>query len=132
MSFVFAPSAFKIVRGTTWADTIQITDEAGNPVDLTSITELLMRVRESIGSATVLLELSIANGRLTVSSAAEGIVTILVSAEDTLELPVNSHERAKYLYDAVIDRGGSPKVIEPGYRGKLAVLPQVTRLLTEP
>lgn len=132
MSYVFAPSTLKLVRGTTWSDVLQIQDDAGNNVNLTGYSYLLMRVRSSPASATTLLELSTDNGRLTVTTAASGIVTLLVSAEDTLDFPINGHRKAKYVYDCLIGRGGSPEVIEPAFGGKVTVLPQITRKLTEP
>lgn len=132
MSLKFAPSRFDIVRGTTWNDVFQLVDDLAQPISLVGIAGLTMRVREENNSTAVLLEASTANGRLTVTNAASGIVAITVSAADTLALPINDHYRASYVYDAVVDRGGVPRVIEPCLKGKLKVDPQVTRLLAEP
>lgn len=133
MSYTFAPSSLRIVRGTTWVENLQLTDDTGAPVSLVGVVDIIMRIRERIDSATVLLELSIATSgsedRIAVTDAALGKIAILVDAVDTNTLPRNGDRKAKYVYDAIIDRGGAPQVLEPAFKGKLSVLPQVTRIL---
>jgi hypothetical protein len=129
---LFGALRLRMVRGATWSDTISLIDAVGDPVDLTSAIDIVMRVRSTADSSVVLLELSVANDRLSIDNAPGGIVGLLVAAEDTLGLPTANHEIEQYVFDAVIDRGGSPQVIEPAYSGYLTVYPQVTRLLTEP
>lgn len=131
MSLIFAPSVLRVVRGATWTDTLQIKDDANVPISLVDAA-VTLRIRTTASAATVLLELSTTNSRIVLTNAAQGIITLAVSAIDTLALPINGHKKTKYVYDAVVDRGGSPKVIEPGFKGKLTVYPQITRLLTEP
>lgn len=132
MSLIFAPSRFKMVRGATWADEVRITDDLNVPINLTGATEIVMRIRREPDSRLFLLELTLANGRITIVNAALGEIAILVSAAATLALPKAAHEVEQYVYDAVIDRGGTPKVIEPAFRGWITVEPQVTRLLIDP
>lgn len=129
MSLIFAPSALRMVRGTTWADTVQLLDETTNlPISLVGVTAAIMRVRTRIDSATVLLELSIANGRLTIVDAALGLIGISVSAALTISsLPRANDRKTKYVYDCLLSRGGDPEIIEPGFKGKLTVYPQVSR-----
>lgn len=121
--------AFKIVRGTRWQDTIVLSDQlTGNPVDLTGVTGIVMRVRKTMRS-TVLLELSVANGRLTVTDAPNGTIAIDVSSTDTNTLPTNNYRRARYLFDMEIQRSASE--YEAAISGKLVVLPSVTRKLDD-
>jgi hypothetical protein len=129
---LFGALRLRMVRGATWSDTISLIDAVGDPVDLTSAIDIVMRVRSTADSSVVLLELSVANDRLSIDNAPGGIVGLIVAAEDTLGLPTANHEIEQYVFDAVIDRGGTPQVIEPAYSGYLTVYPQVTRLLTEP
>lgn len=133
MSYTFAPSSLRLVRGTTWVDHLQLVDDAGAPVSLVGVADIIMRIREFVDSADVILELSMnatgSEDRIAVEDAVLGKIAILVDAADTLLFPRNGDRKAKYVYDALIDRGGSPQVIEPAYKGKLSVLPQVTRLL---
>ena len=132
MGILFGTLRLQMVRGATWTDTIAITDSLGVPVNLTGVTGITMRIRSTIDATTSLLELSIANGRIAIANAAGGIITLSVSASATLGLPVASHEIEQYVFDAVLDRGGSPQVIEPAFSGYVTVYPQVTRLLAEP
>lgn len=121
------PIGFKCVRGTRWEDEFIVIDETtGLPVNLTGIVGMVMRARTGINSPTVVIELSIANGRLAVIDAPAGRVGIDVStATSLLNFPVNSNRKAKYVTDALIERAGPE--YEPAISGKITVLPQVTR-----
>lgn len=121
-----------MVRGATWLDTVQLVDEtSGEPVSLVGVTAITMRVRQYVQAPDVLLELSLVNQRLAITDAGEGLIGIAVTAVDTLEVPRNGDEREKYPFDAVLSRGGDPEVIEPAFRGKLTVDPQITRNLED-
>jgi hypothetical protein len=127
MAILFAPVSLTLVRGTTWLQTIVMTDqETGDPVDLTDC-EITLRIREYIDSEDVIMELTTAD-QLTISDAAGGEVELRVEAPDTLDFPTNNYLKAKYVYDAIIDRAGPPAQREAGISGKVTVLPQVTRL----
>lgn len=132
MAIIFAtetsaglPITFTLVRGTRWEDDFQLVDQVtGNPVDLTGIVGLMIRTRRSPGSA-ILLEMSVDDGRLVMVDAATGRVGIRVDSETTRLFPENGHRKAKYVYDAVIERSAGE--YEPAISGKITVLPQVTR-----
>ena len=126
MAIIFAPvTTISVVRGTLWADDVQLIDKTtGNPVDLTGITELTSRIRRTINGPT-LLELTLANTRLVIVNPATGLIGFRVSSADTLLLPQNGNRKAKYIYDAVIQR--SALEYEAGAKGSLVVLPQITR-----
>lgn len=128
MSILFAPLNFRLVRGTTWLQTINLTDNTtGDPVDLVNCA-ITMRVRRTVEAAAVLLEVSTANGGLTITDAAAGQIELRVEADDTLTaFPQNRHQPAVYVYDLIIDRA-SPANREPGTSGKVRVDPQITRL----
>lgn len=124
MGIVFAPvKPIRFVRGTRWTDEVQLVDqETGQPVNLAGITGLVLWVRRSI-NAPILLELSVDNG-LTLLNPTSGLIGIDVVSTRTLELPENGNRKAKYVYDAVIERAGE---YEPAVAGKLTVLPSITR-----
>ncbi|MCX7041113.1 MAG: hypothetical protein NT117_00170 [Gammaproteobacteria bacterium] len=133
MSLSFATSQLRMIRGLTWADQVQLVNKTTLvPIDLTGVVGATMRIRLRRNTATALLELSTTNGRLTIEPGTDGLITVDVSAEDTLELPINNHKKARYVYDVVLDRGGDPQVLEPATGGKVTVNPQTTRLLPEP
>ena len=126
MAIIFArlPS-ISIVRGTKWEDDVPLVDKAtGDPIALTGIAGLVMRVRASI-NGPILLELSVANGMLTLQDAANGLIGFRVPSATTLTLPEKSNRKATYLYDMVIER--TEGEYEPALMGKLKVLPSITR-----
>jgi hypothetical protein len=128
MSILFAPLSFRLVRGTTWLESITFTEQAtGLPVNLVDC-EITMRVREEIEDEEVIIELSTADGTMTIVDAPNGRVDIRVEADDTLAFPTADHQKAVYVSDSIIDRAGPPAQREPGASGKVSVLPQVTRL----
>lgn len=126
MAIVFAPlKQIRIIRGTAWADDVQLVDQAtGAPVDLTAITSLQMRIRKSI-SGPSLLALDLVDGRLVVADAEEGRIGFRVNSAGTLSLPENRNRPAKYIFDVVIERSAGE--YEPAVTGKLKVLPSITR-----
>lgn len=125
MAIIFARASLRLVRGTEWRDDIQLVDKAtGDPVNLAGITGMVMRIRRSINSP-ILLELAIADNRLVVVDAATGLMGIRVNSVTTRVLPENNNKRAKYVYDAVIER--SLGAYEPAVGGRVTVLPQITR-----
>lgn len=126
MAIIFAPLAqIRIVRGTAWVDDVQMVDKAsGNPIDLTGITGIVMRVRKGINTP-ILMELSTDEGNLVVLTPAEGRIGFRVNSAGTLALPENSNRKAIYIYDAVIERSAGE--YEAAVVGKLAVIPSITR-----
>lgn len=121
------PITFKFVRGTVWEDDFQLVDQtSGDPIDLTSVVRIVMRIRAAITSATVLLELSTTDGTLVITDALTGAVGIRVDTATTKTCPANGQRKAKYVYDAMIER--TEGEYEPAIGGKAIVLPSVTRL----
>lgn len=128
MSILFGPASFKLVRGTTWTDDVVMTDEAtGAAVNLSGIVGVTMRIRTSIGAATVLMELSVTGSTLVVVDAAAGKLGIRVGSAVTNTFPANNQRKAKYVYDAMIERTSGE--YEAAVGGKITVLPSVTRAL---
>lgn len=126
MAIVFAPvSTITIVRGTDWVDDVSLVNEADQtPVDLTGALGLWMRIRETPADP-VLLDLSLADGRIVLLDAANGSIGFRVMTADTLALPENDHERASYGFDLVIEREVGR--YEAGVRGRINVDPQYAR-----
>ena len=124
MGIVFAQvRPMRFVRGTRWTDEVQLVDqETRQPVNLAGITALVLCIRRSI-NAPVLLQLSIDDG-LTLLNPTSGLIGIDVGSARTLTLPENGNRKAKYVYDALIERAGE---YEPAVAGKLTVLPSNTR-----
>lgn len=126
MAIRFAKASFSLVRGTKWDDDVILKDSVtGLVISLVGIVSMTMRIRKTIGSA-ILLELSVANGRLVMVDALNGRIGIRVPSAITLTLPENNFKRAMYVYDALIERTAGE--YEPAIGGKVKVIPQVTRL----
>jgi hypothetical protein len=119
------PLAFRLVRGARWDDEFQLIEQStGDPVDLTGITSMVMRCREDI-SGPIVMELSLANTRLTLLDPVNGRVGIRVGSATTRTFPENDNAKARYVADVVIER--TPGEYEPGIALKVTVLPQITR-----
>lgn len=125
MAILFGRAQFTVVRGTRWGDDVTITDRAsGLPVSLVGVTGVMMRIRETIDSP-IILELSVANTRLVLVNAATGVLGVRVPSATMLTFPENDHQKARYVYDAVIERTAGE--YEAAINGTVIVLPQVTR-----
>lgn len=127
MALTFAKTSFRVERGLTWSEEVTILQSRnGPPVDLTGKTPV-MAIRRKISDATPVMLLSADNGRIVVSDAAAGKVRILVSADATLEFPLNRFRKAKYVYDWLLLSGNAPEVREPGTSGTITVKHTTTR-----
>lgn len=125
MGIVFATvKPIRMVRGTRWTDQVQLVDQnTGDPIDLTDAEAITMTIRAHI-NGPVLLELGIGTG-LIVTNPLTGLIDIDVDSDTTLGLPENGNFRAKYVFDALIERDSGER--EPAFAGKLTVLPSITR-----
>jgi hypothetical protein len=73
---------FTIEQGATFTHTIEAEDEAGAAIDFTGAS-VKMQVRSLVDSATILVELSSANGRAVVASTK---ITLTLTAAETAAL----------------------------------------------
>lgn len=85
MALTALPAVIDVFDNDTFDWTVIVTQPAEDendppePVDLTGVTAACMQWRPEAGSAHVALHLSMANGRLFVTSAEEGEVAFLVA-----------------------------------------------------
>lgn len=86
-------------QGTTFTRNITYLDNAGLPVNLTGYTAK-MQVRPATDSSTVLVELSTANGRITLGGA---LGTIVLNAPAT----VMNFAGGVYVYDLELTSGAN-------------------------
>ena len=114
-----------IFQGATFSQTLIW--EVGNPpapVDLTGYSAKI-QVRSSAKSKTVILELSTANGRLTLGTGGDmttGAINLFVSASDTAQLSVC--EQVKAVYDLEMTSGYTVSRI---LQGNVILVPEVTK-----
>jgi hypothetical protein len=108
-------------QGATFKRTLTWTDSARAPRDLTSYTAR-MHVRATVDSSTLFLQLTTANGRITLGTtdATKGQVNLTISATDTAALTPG-----QYVYDLeLVSAGGEvTRLVE----GNFVVKAEVTR-----
>ena len=104
-------------QGSTFSNVIQITDSEETPLNLTGFTAR-MQVRPSVSSSTVLLELTNANSRITIT-AAEGKINLSVDAATTSGLTPGN-----YVYDLETVNGS---VVERILQCSFLIRAEVTR-----
>lgn len=109
---------FEIEQGATLLKPIQWKDSAGNAVNLTGCTAR-MQIRRSVASEEVLLELTNANGKLSITPLT-GTVTMIFSATTTAAF---TWSRAKYDLEIVSADGTVTRLIE----GEITVSKEITR-----
>jgi len=95
-----------------------MTNDYGQPTDLTGHS-FRMQIRSTVESATVVLELTTANGRLPIDDATAGKFKILLSATDTAALTAGF-----YVYDLEWVNGSRVTRL---FEGPLEVSREVTR-----
>ena len=90
----------------------------GKPIDLTNWSALL-QVRKTYSNETTIIELSTANGRITLGGTA-GTIDLLIEDEDTALLVPDTYE-----YDLLLSApdGSKDRLVE----GKCVVTPGVSR-----
>lgn len=112
-----APTTFTCLQGSTFSKTLRWTD-GGYPINLTGYTAA-MQVKSSYGSATSIITLSTANGRITIANPTNGELVLTISSEDTADLPTG-----EYLFDIEVTSlsGTVTRLVQ----GPFIVLPEVT------
>lgn len=107
-----------IEKGATYRHTLYWKDKSGVAIDLTGCSAK-MQVRESVDSSVVLLELSSANGGITITPLTGKIDLYLSDENSTLLVGLGG------IYDLEIywPNGDVTRLVE----GKLAFKPEVTR-----
>lgn len=123
MARTFATLAISVPLGTTWEETWQLLQaKNGPPVDLSGYTAR-MQLRPAITSASAALELTTANGRLTIDGPT-GKVTVKVDPADLATLSPDNSKR-RFLYDCELTSASN--VVIPLFKGRVTVTPRVTR-----
>lgn len=107
-----------IDKGATFKKTYVYQDSSRNPIDLTGYTAK-MQIRPYIGSSTVIVELSTANGRITITPS-EGKIELELADEETVVISEHSG-----VYDLEIEdsSGNITKLV----RGTVSFIDEVTQ-----
>lgn len=113
----------KIEQGATFRRLLQWkAGEPAAPVDLTGY-QVRMQVRSELTAATVLLELSTANGGVVITDAAQGKFELRIKAADTSALTFDSG-----VYDLeLVAPDGPDNTVTRLLAGSVSVSPEVTR-----
>ena len=104
-------------QGATFSRVITWKNSNGTPIDLTNYTAR-MQVRANYPSSTVLLDLTTANGGITLGGAL-GTITLAATATTTAAIAAD-----QYVYDLELITGSNvTRVVE----GSFTVTPEVSR-----
>lgn len=104
-------------QGATFAYSITWKDSTGTPINLTGYSAR-MQVRPAVSSSTLRLELTSANGRISLGGSA-GTISLSISAADTAALPAGG-----YVYDLELVSGATVTRL---MQGAFEVRAEVTR-----
>jgi len=123
-----AKKNLSIEQGATWRDSYVLLQSApvGTPVadmlpvDLTGYSAR-MQVRPDYASATVLVDLTVANGGITITAAA-GKISLYISAADTSALAFTD-TTAVYDLELIEPAGDVIRLL----RGSISLSPEVTK-----
>lgn len=99
-------------QGVTFSTAITISDDAGNPVDLTNAT-LASQVRRSFTSTTAY------PFTITIADAVNGSIILSMTATQTAAM-----QAGRYVYDAQYNIGG---IVTRFLKGLVTILPAVTQ-----
>lgn len=109
---------FEIEQGSTLIRPIVWKDSSGNPINLSGYSAK-MQVRQSVSSDDVLLELSTANGKITLGTT-NGTITLVLTATETAAIQWRSGR-----YDLELTSSGS--VVTRLLQGVISISKEVTR-----
>jgi hypothetical protein len=104
-------------QGATFLRQFTWTDENEVPVNLTGFTAR-MHIRTTVAAASTTLELTTANGRITLNPS-QGTITLQLTATETAALAAK-----RYVYDLELVSGASVTRL---LQGAFTVSPEVTR-----
>lgn len=116
-----------VPAGTTWEEELTVVDPDGVPVNLTGYVGR-MHLRTTLAAASPSLELTSANGRLTIPDPVNGVLRITVAEADMSALLQAGARRATFLYDLELrNENVSPHYVIPIIQGRVTVTGRVTR-----
>lgn len=118
--------ALTIYQGQTFADSVQLTDDDGVPLDL-SAKQARMQIRSYRGGPIV-LELSTANGMIGLDAL--GNITFHVTAEQTAALGSSQYlVYEQWIYDLeLFEDDAGEEVVDRALFGPVIFYTEVTRL----
>lgn len=126
--------SIEVVRGATWEESFEYTDDAGQPIPLTGYqARMQVRTKEGqfglSGAPTLVMELTTEDGRLRIPDPLEGQVLLVVSAADTVLLNPDNLKRTKLVYSLELYRpaGADPEYVIPLVKGSITVQGETTR-----
>lgn len=113
-------------QGSSLTHTFTLKTEANLPFDLTGY-DARLQIRRTFGDTTVLVNCTLSNAKLVLTSAAGGILTLALAPADTSSIRFNAlnDESLECVYDLEI-QSALGKVYKPA-RGTFTLNREVTR-----
>ncbi len=115
-----------IDQGSTLNFQFNLQDPAGDPYNLTGY-EARLQVRRSFGATAVEINCTLQNGKLVLTNAAEGALTLVLAPSDTSSIRFNNKEddTLDCVYDLEV-QSPSGRVYKPA-KGSFTISREVTR-----
>lgn len=107
-----------MIRGTKYEVTINLTDENGDPLDLSSFTGARGYIRTKVDASTTVLQPVWAIS----APSSGGVVTVTAASTSTTGITTGN-----CVYDAEVYDGASPPNVQPILFGKIKIVKEVTR-----
>lgn len=117
---------FQVDQGSSMTYTFNLKQVNGEPFNLTDI-DARLQVRRSYGATKVLINCTLANGKLVIVNAALGMLAWVIAPNDTSPLlfDAKEDESMETVYDLEL-QSASAKVYKPA-KGTLTLNREVTR-----
>lgn len=88
-------------QGADWRRQFVYLDSAGAPIDISGAT-IVMKAKASALDAAALVEASVGNGKIELTTPASGIFTVIIPAAATGAIPVPDGKFRKLIYDILV------------------------------
>lgn len=108
-----------IEQGATFKVIFQWTDSNNSPINITGYT-LRSQIRATVESSSVMVDMTNANGKVTISDAAQGKIQMLLSATETASLAAGT---GVWDLEVIAGDGTVTRLLQ----GSVTISPEVTR-----
>lgn len=110
-------------QGADWRRQFVYLDANAAPINITDAV-IVMKAKSSASDATALVDASVANGKIELTTPASGIFTVVIPASETADIPVPDGKLRKLVYDILVTiSSGTYRIL----RGTLTVTAGVSQ-----
>lgn len=101
-----------IEQGTTWKPALRVTEQTtGSPVDITG-WDFRMQIREDDQDGAIIIELTVANGRINILDATDGVFELRILDTETDAFTEAQFEDAVYDLEGIDSLGDVMRLMQ--------------------